>query len=313
MRWADWLENLPKVVVLIHTPVIIDGNSAYFNSTRRRRRRLYININASIISFSLWPTPIHSSFLVSFCFQFSNDTILVPECRDFLDRLIYERETASLAPTHEKKGSLDLNVRLDVVDRCAYINYFARCLEKRKEQKNNEKSNNFTLKCFSLIFVFFLSFTSPVLFFRLLLQLSQSNLRCNKSLLWKGQAYILFCLVLKGGHVQHEEWLGVYVEIPLFSDVFKRAVFLAIIRKSLGRTNFTGCDVQTGLLVSGGMVAEERPVDIGGRSLIGIRFGALYETGVLITGKTESLNTSRFSIYVSLFRIFRYWRDFNRC
>lgn len=69
MRWADWLENLPKVVVLIHTPVIIDGNSAYFNSTRRRRRRLYININASIISF--FPlADSHSLFFLSF-FLFS--------------------------------------------------------------------------------------------------------------------------------------------------------------------------------------------------------------------------------------------------
>lgn len=163
MRWADWLENLPKVVVLIHTPVIIDGNSAYFNSTRRRRRRLYININASIISFSLWPTPIHSSFLVSFCFQFSNDTILVPECRDFLDRLIYERETASLAPTHEKKGSLDLNVRLDVVDRCAYINYFTRCLKKRKEQKKQRKTKQFypQMLFFNFCFLSLFHFSGP--------------------------------------------------------------------------------------------------------------------------------------------------------
>ena len=138
-----------------------------------------------------------TSSLLSFCFQFGNDTILEPECRDFLDRLIYERETASPSTaTQEKKTQRDLIVRLDVVGRCAYINYFTRCLGKNKsDKKKNEKPNNFTPIVF-LQFFFFVSFTSSDLLFSASAAASSFNYlkaistTTTKSLLWSGQACI---------------------------------------------------------------------------------------------------------------------------
>lgn len=112
----------------------------------------------------------------------------------------------------KKKTQRDLIVRLDVVGRCAYINYFTRCLERpekqnKKQKTKNQKPNNFTPIVFLQFFCFFHFFWPPLfrLCRRLLLQLSQSNSNNNKKSIMERTGVYFFSLRLLGNIGEEEE------------------------------------------------------------------------------------------------------------